>query len=123
MSLLEPTLFYLSVFSFSVGVLFMHLRLRSKASLTLIISFFSFVAWLNLKDWIFRMHMDFTTEPVSQAASSALTREQKAISNAEAFASMNDSYSYDTISVVVMLTLMLIFCVAFFLSARSIRRV
>ena len=121
-SLLELTLIYLSIFAFSVGVLFMHLRLRSYASLTLIISFSSIVAWINLKDWLFRQYEVLCIEPASETVSPALTNEQQANNTAEAFASMPDSYSFDTISSIVMLALMLIFCVAFFLSARSIRR-
>jgi len=122
MPILDQILIYLSVFAFSVGVLFMHVRLRNKASLTLVISFCCFVAWINLKDWFLRKYMGLTPDPAIEAVSPALTSEERANNTAKAFASLSDNYTFDEISSIVMLTLMLLFCVAFFLSARSIRR-
>ena len=122
MSLFETTLIWLSTFAFSIGVLFMHLRLRNRASLTLIVSFSSLVAWINLKDLVFHKCAGWTVDPVSDAEPSNLTLAQQANIIAEAFANISDCDSVETVSSIVMLTLMLIFGIAFFLSAWSIRR-
>mgnify|MGYP000884836819 CR=1 FL=1 len=122
MFLLEQALILLSIFAFSVGVLYLHLRLRNKASLTLIISFCTFVAWGFLKDWVFHECAGLTIDPALDAEKSVLNLEQQANITAETFAKFSACDSYETISSISMIALMLIFCVAFLLSARSIRR-
>ena len=120
MPILEQILFYVGLGLFFAGILFMHLRLRNKPSLALVMSFSFLVSWFTLKDWVFGKYIDLTSNPMPAAEWETLTPEQSAQKTAEAFSNYSTNYTFDTISNLVLLVSFLVFCAAFFLSARSI---
>ena len=118
MSLLEPVFFNLALILFCAGVLFMHLRLRSKTSLTMLFSFIPFATIFKLQNWFFSLYIDFTTPPASEQTT--MTPELQIQQTAEAFENSSGLHNFETILFVVFLVSFLVFSASFFLSARSI---
>jgi hypothetical protein len=95
----------------SAGFLFMHLRLRNKASRVVITSFITIVVWVNFSQLVFEKIVELTStaKPADQTVAEALMD----------IATTND---YGLILFYVQFALSIIFCTSFFLSAYSIPR-
>jgi len=104
-------LLYIALLLFSLGLLFIHLRLRTKASLVLIISFSSLVSWVSLSEWVFGKYVELTTEPIPAG-----------LTNAEIFNRMAIEPRFDLVFAYGAFTFLTIFCAAFLLSALSMPR-
>ena len=111
MPLLEQLIGWGSLLLFFGGILFMHLRLRNKASFVMLFSFISTAAWISFSKMVFDMYVEFTADPKPANQTTA-----------EAFMSMSTNNDYDMVFFYVQVALSIIFCVSFFLSARSIPR-
>jgi hypothetical protein len=87
-----------------IGFIFMHMRLRSLASYTLIASFTSLAAVILARSWLGELYMRFSVPDSHEQNSGTLA----AISQ------------FETIYILSISVLAITFCVAFCLSARSI---
>jgi hypothetical protein len=111
MPLLENIVFWLASLIFSLGILFIHLRLRRKASLVLLLSFISSVLWVAFAQQVFWKYKELTSPPPPTVNNTA-----------EAFARMSGGVDFSNVFVGVIFILLLIFSASFFLSAYSIPR-
>ena len=112
MPIFEQAVLYIALGLFSLGIFLMHLRLRNKASLAVIISFSSIIAWITFSKRIYDKYLELTAVPSPPATSTA-----------EAFAKMSfDGYdqAFETASSIFILSMLLVFCIAFLFSAKSI---
>ena len=104
---LDSIIMTLSLLIISAGILFMHLRLRTRASLFCMTTFGSLAAWLWSRRWVETQYQQFFhSEP-----SDSVSRNIQALNTYGTFDTFSDAISY---------TLLLLFCVSFLFAARSI---
>ena len=132
MTRLELPIYLLSFVLFFAGIFFMHIRLRSKSSLILVLSFSSLIVCFFLTV-AYQEHLLGVSEHEISSEAAPLSRQDSAETTAEAFSKLplntcldctgSDTLSnFDVISKVVLLILLLTSCISFFFSAKSVPR-
>jgi hypothetical protein len=90
-----------------VGLLFMHVSLRSKASLVSLLSLFFLIAWLSVAHWAFHLYLAATATPGS-------------LEPYERIGTYSAHPTFDSVNAIVSCAVLAIFCLSFFLSSVSI---
>ena len=111
MPFFEHIVVWLASLLFSVGLIFMHLRLRTKSSLVMLLSAISAVLWVTFGQQLFLKYQELTSPPPPIAETTAQAFER--ISGGEDFAN---------VFVWVLFTFLVIFTASFLMSAYSIPR-
>ena len=107
MDFLVQMAIYPAITMLLVGLLFMHLSLRSRASFASFLSLFLLVAWSSLAHWAVHAYIDMTTKPGT-------------LTPFERIGAYSAHPNFDTINDLVSAALLVIFCVSFFLSAIAV---